>query len=507
MTRKLGFRIWLLIILVFLSLIAIFITPHFGKQGVLVGSVVDNSTAHDAGFRKGQVINSIEGQEVGSIEDYTNIVSNILPSEKNKKINFITSEGKEIIYYSNTTPEIVVDKVSKTNLKTGLDLAGGSRALIEAKNVSLNSKQTRELADVLSQRLNVYGLEDVDVSPVTDLQGNNRIKIEIAGANPENLKELISEQGKFEAKIRNQTVFTGGNQDISSVAKNPPNAVIESCSEQNQQHYCNFRFAVYLSQNAAEKHAEITEKIPVNASNPRYLEEPLDLYLDNKKVSSLMISKSLKGRVTTQISISGSETAGTRDEAYKATQEEMKKLQTVLITGSLPYKLEIVKLDTISPELGDEFVKSILLAGFVGLVAVSVFIFFRYKKPKTSISLMIISFSEVIIILGIAAMIEWNLDLPSIAGILVTIGTGLDDLVILMDESKDEGVKSLKQRLKRAFAIIMGAYFTAVVAMLPLMWAGAGLLKGFAITTIIGVSVGVLITRPAFSDLIKRFEK
>ncbi len=61
--------------------------------------------------------------------------------------------------------------------------------------------------------------------------------------------------------------------------------------------------------------------------------------------------------------------------------------------------------------------------------------------------------------------------------------------------------------MKRAFAIILGAYFTAVVALLPIMWAGAGLLKGFAITTIIGISVGILITRPAFTDMVRRIEE
>ena len=47
----------------------------------------------------------------------------------------------------------------------------------------------------------------------------------------------------------------------------------------------------------------------------------------------------------------------TKEEAYKDAQNEMKNLQTILITGSLPYQLEIVKLDTISPSLGESFHK------------------------------------------------------------------------------------------------------------------------------------------------------
>jgi len=111
-----------------------------------------------------------------------------------------------------------------------------------------------------------------------------------------------------------------------------------------------------------------------------------------------------------------------------------------------------------------------------------------------------------IIILGVASFINWNIDLPSIAGILATIGTGVDDQIIILDETRQEISLSIKQKLKRAFSIILGAYFTAVVALFPLLWAGAGLLKGFAITTIIGITAGVLITRPAFVDMIRKIE-
>jgi len=131
----------------------------------------------------------------------------------------------------------------------------------------------------------------------------------------------------------------------------------------------------------------------------------------------------------------------------------------------------------------------------------------RYRNWKSSLALIAITFSEVIIILGIASFIKWNLDLPSIAGVLATIGTGIDDLIVLIDETSTGITLSIKRKLKRAFKIILGAYFTSLVSLLPLMWAGAGLLKGFAITTIIGISVGVFITRPAFGEILKKFKE
>ncbi len=507
MKTKLPWKIWLLIIIVALSLLSIFgMPPTFFQKGVLVTSVESNSTAFEQGLRQEQIIVGVDGQEINTMEDFTNAVQGKFNSNKSVKILFQTKDS-EIILFSDHAPEIIVSEIPKTNLKMGLDLAGGSRALVQAQEKKLTSSEISELVDVIANRLNVYGIADLNIRPVSDLTGNHFMLVEIAGATPKDLEELISKQGKFEAKIGNETVFIGGEKDIASVCRNDATcAGIETCQQTDSGYFCNFRFTIYLSEDAAKRHAEITDKLEVNAENPEYLSEKLDLYLDDNLVDSLFIGKGLKGRVTTQISISGSENGETQSQAYDSAEESMHKLQTILITGSLPYKLEIVKLDTISPILGKEFIKSILLAGLAALLAVAIIIFLRYKKFKSSIALLITSISEVLIILGIASFIEWNIDLPSIAGILATIGTGIDQQIIILDEARQSTFLSIKQRMKRAFTIILGAYFTAVVALLPLLWAGAGLLKGFAITTIIGITAGVLITRPAFTDMVKKIE-
>ena len=62
---------------------------------------------------------------------------------------------------------------------------------------------------------------------------------------------------------------------------------------------------------------------------------------------------------------------------------------------------------------------------------------------------------------------------------------------------------SLKASVKNAFTIILTSASTVVVALLPLIFAGAGLLKGFALTSIAGVAIGVLLTRPAFAALLQ----
>jgi len=509
MKLKLTWKIWLLIIVLVLSLLSIFsIPPKFLEKGVLITSVEINSTAFQQGLRQGQVITNIDGNKIETIEDFIFALENKFTSNQSVKTT-IQTKDYEVILFSGSFPEITVSEIPKTNIKTGLDLSGGARALIQAEGRQLSSSEVNDLVAITNNRLNVYGISDVQISPVSDLSGNHFMLIEVAGATPKDLRELIEQQGKFEAKISNDTVFIGGERDIASVCRNDATcAFIESCQQSSEGYFCNFQFTVYLSEVAANRFTDTIQDIDINSTaQGNYLAEKLDLYVDDSLVDSLLISEGLKERVTTQISISGSATGATEQEAYEATEYSMNQLQTILITGSLPYKLEIVKLDTVSPVLGEEFTKSILMAGVVAILLVSLVILVRYKKIKSSLALLITSISEVIIILGIASLIEWNLDLPSIAGILATIGTGIDQQIIILDEARQEMSLSIKQRLKRAFSIILGAYFTAVVALLPLLWAGAGLLKGFAVTTIIGITAGVLITRPAFTDMIKRIEK
>ena len=499
---KIGLRIWILIIVLFLAFLSI--APWKAlEKGVYIRSVELNSSAFEMGLRQGQIISSIDGKSISHLEDFKETFSIKNYSGENVKTIIITDQG-EFILFSNESPEIIVSEIPKSNIKTGLDLSGGSRAFVKAQDRDLSSSEVNDLVDVVSNRLNVYGILDVQIYPIFDLEGNNFMLVEIAGATPTDLRDMLSSQGKFEAKIGNETVFIGGEKDIASVSRGGQGAYIETCAISGEAHICTFRFSIFLSQEAAQRHADITQNISINLTNPEYLSEKLDLYLDDKLVDSLFIGKDLKGRVTTQVSISGSGVGETREEAYEDAENSMKKLQTILITGSLPYKLEIVKLDTISPTLGESFTKNIILLGAIVFLIISTLLFIKYKRIKITLSVILTMFSEAFITLGVAAFISWNLDAPSIAGIIAGMGTGINDQILILDESVSNRHISLKERIKRAFFIIIGAFFTIVAAMLPLFWAGAGLLKGFALTTIIGVTVGILITRPAFAEIIRK---
>lgn len=500
---KLGWRVWFLIIVLLLSLLAI--KPSF-QSGVIIKSVDKNSTAFNEGLRTGEIITEVNGQKIEKKEDYANIIDSFFVDVNESKRLDIKTKKNEYTLFIDKAPRITIDSIPSTKIKTGLDLRGGARALVQP-DVPITDTQLDDLIQISSNRFNVFGLSDVQIKGVSDLSGNKFMLIEVAGATPTDLQELIAQQGKFEAKIANQTVFEGGKEDIADVCRNDATcAGITSCdSAQGGGYFCSFRFTLYLTEDAAKKHAEITKNITVDES-AKYLSEKLYLYVDEIEVDSLLISVDLKGQVATQISIQGSGSGKDQEEALREAKESMKKLQTVLITGSLPYKMNIVKLDTISPNLGERFSYLLLLAGAAALLAVSLIIFIRYRKIKASLALLFTSFSELIIILGVASFISWNLDLPSIAGILATIGTGVDSQIVILDEARRGASTSMKEKIKRALFIIFASYATVLAALLPLYWAGAGLFKGFAVTTIIGVTAGVFIARPAFAEMIRKIE-
>ena len=266
---KLTFRLWILIIVLALSLISIFgLPPSFLEKGILITSVEQNSSAFESGLRQGQIITAIDGKPVETTGDFLKIIQEKYPSDSEVK-TIINLKNSEIIYFSKNAPDITLSNIPKTKLKTGLDLSGGARALVQTQDKKLSTEEINDLVDITKNRLNEFGLKDLDVQQVSDLSGNHFMLIEIAGATPKDLKQLIEQQGKFEAKIGNETVFIGGERDVASVCRNDATcAAITACNNINGGSSCNFQFSVYLSESAAEKHAEITKKLGINESAP-----------------------------------------------------------------------------------------------------------------------------------------------------------------------------------------------------------------------------------------------
>ncbi|MAF99279.1 MAG: hypothetical protein CMH61_01575 [Nanoarchaeota archaeon] len=505
-------RVILLIIFLIFSLVSI--RPSPGAEGLTILGITPNSTAADSGIPlpkagispllKERIV-SVNGLPLASLAEYSSVENGLVVNtsviiETNERVyRVLVPESKDLGLRLGEPPT--------SNIRKGLDLAGGTRVLLQPTE-QVSQEDLELIVSSLEERLNIYGLSDIVVRQASDLAGQYFIVVEIAGLSEEEVTQLVSEQGKFEAKIGNETVFIGGKNDITYVCRSADCSGIDpqqGCGDYETGSSCRFSFSISLSPEAAQRQADITGALAVvNDQGQTYLEKDLDLYLDDQIVDTLRIGAELKGRATTDIQISGSGEGRTQQEAVQNSLTNMKRLQTIIITGSLPVTLDIVKVDALSPTLGKAFLDNAIQVGLLALLAVATIIFIRYRKFIVTIPLVITLLSEVILILGFAALVGWNLDLASLAGIIIVVGTGVDHLIIITDEILGgEVVHDWKKKIKNAMFIIMAAYFTTVVGMIPLWFAGAGLLKGFAFTTIAGISFGVLVVRPAYAAMLE----
>ncbi len=543
-------KVVIVIVALLISVWSTGIPFSLGNEGIVIRSIDKGSAAFEAGMhaaeseKSKEIVESVDSNRIRTLADYASAVSGIevnqtvtietnigfyrltakplikvtvLPEQDVKTIvvNATTNETQKILV--NRTVETVIGvedlglKVAnapKTNLRLGLDLQGGTRVMLKPE-VKLVKGDLELLIANMNKRLNLFGLSDIVVRDASDLSGNQFIMVEVAGANENEVKDLIAKQGKFEAKISNETVFAGN--QIIDVCRSATCSGIDvqggGCSQiSSSETSCRFYFTITLSQEAAARQAAATAKLAVIGD---YLSQPLDLYLDDELVDTLQIGQELKGSAVTSVRISGSGSGSNRKSATSDAILKMKRLQTILVTGSLPVKLEVVRTDTISPILGEQFLKNALKTGFIAILFVVVILGIAYRKLQVAIPIMFTGLCEIFMILGFASLLpflSWTIDLAAIAGIIATVGTGVNDQIIITDEAlkgRQGRIFSWKEKFKAAFSVIFGAYFTVLVAMLPLFAVGAGMLKGFALTTIIGMSVGVFITRPAYAKIIE----
>ncbi len=305
-----------------------------------------------------------------------------------------------------------------------------------------------------------------------------------------------------------------------------------------------FSFSILISKDGAERFAKVTSGLGIDATRRNYLSSPIVLYLDGKSVSELSIASDLAGRVLTEISIQGF-----RPDRQSAISERS-TLQSILKAGALPVSMEIVNVESVSPKLGSGFVNAAVTSALFAILAVSAVVLVRYRSAKIALPMIITSVSETVILLGIAArgndlpwiaafivntslmflayrskmhidvsdmigvvlipamavFLSWTIDLSTIAGFIAFLGTGISQMIIISDEMKRTHLIEISfwEKIRRAFSMIFASAITVISAMFALLFIGVGLVKGFAITTMVGVLVGVLVTRPAYSQIVER---
>ncbi|WP_410508357.1 preprotein translocase subunit SecD [Methanosarcina hadiensis] len=407
--------------------------------------------------------------------------------------NYLSRALDTEVVLTNTQDGIVYEirtAVTEEQLEALLKDVGGSIRESEDGTSTYRegvSTETRDLTrDILNDKLNSMGLKDIPVRTV----GDDYILIDFAGIDLATAKEIAEKPGKFEIRIQttgNQTVHVLYGDAIESVG---------ILTYHDEQWHTPFVLK--------EEGARALQKIALETGavdNPE--SHYLIMYLDDVEIYGAPLSYSAASKLREGPIYSWEASTGTDEDA----KVQATALQVHLRAGALPVNVQLVGSGHVDAGLGSQFKTEAVIAGLLSLIAVAAVVFHRYRRPEILVPMVGISISEVIMILGFAAAIGWQLDLAAIAGVIAAIGTGIDHLVIITDEVLYEGklppTKVFLSRIGKAFSIILGAAATVIIAMSPLVVMGFGTLKGFAITTIIGVFIGVIIARPVYGIVIK----
>jgi len=212
-------------------------------------------------------------------------------------------------------------------------------------------------------------------------------------------------------------------------------------------------------------------------------------------------------RVNDQISGGRSEITG------NFTPEEANDLANVLESGKMDAQPKVISQRVIGPSLGQESINKGLWSFIVALILLMIFMICVYGLKAGSIANLGLLFN-LFFTAGILASFQTVLTLPGIAGIVLALGMAVDANVLIFERIKEElrAGKGLKAAVtdgySNAFSAIFDSNLTSIITMVILAFLGTGPIKGFAITTIVGICcsffTAVYLTRVILEWLIKK---
>lgn len=175
--------------------------------------------------------------------------------------------------------------------------------------------------------------------------------------------------------------------------------------------------------------------------------------------------------------------------------EEAQDLAIILRAGALPAPVKIVQNLTVGPSLGRDSIEKGIKATIIAGIFVVIFMFIYYK-----LSGLIADFAmllNLIILVGALAALDATLTLPGIAGVILTIGMGVDSNVLILERIREElragkPVRSaVDSGYDKAFVTIMDSHVTTLLTAFVLFIFGTGPVKGFAVTLSLGISINL----------------
>jgi preprotein translocase subunit SecD len=173
------------------------------------------------------------------------------------------------------------------------------------------------------------------------------------------------------------------------------------------------------------------------------------------------------------------------------TDQQVKDLSMVLRSGALPAGIKYLEERTVGPSLGADSIRAGVRAAMVGFAAVLIFMLVYYRGAGINADLALVM--NLIILLGFLSFSGATLTLPGIAGVILTVGMGVDSNVLIFERIREElrngksASQAVEQGFGHAWVTIVDTHVTTIVSAIILFIFGTGPVKGFAVTLTFGL--------------------
>ncbi|HEX5340122.1 MAG TPA: protein translocase subunit SecD [Gammaproteobacteria bacterium] len=244
--------------------------------------------------------------------------------------------------------------------------------------------------------------------------------------------------------------------------------------------------SVTLDSTGARKMGETTRE---NLKKPMAV-----LYIETKTENTVVNGKTVPVHKKVYTVINQATIQGIFSKRFQITglqQEEAQNLALLLRAGSLAAPMDFVEERTVGPSLGAENIRQGFYAALLGFILVVAFIAMYYKIFGVIADLAV--FMNLVLTVALLSMIQATLTLPGIAGIVLTLGMGVDANVLINEHVREEvrngntPQAAIHAGYERSFATVVDAHVTTLTAAVMLFLFGAGPVKGFAVTLSLGI--------------------
>jgi preprotein translocase subunit SecD len=365
--------------------------------------------------------------------------------------------------------------------------------------------------ETIERRINMLGLTEPTIQPHGRVGQDNEILVQLPGeGNPIRAKEVIQAGGQLELKlVEDPTTYPSETAALAAHAGILP-AGTELVAGRADSH---------ASQNAGDtgKVWYLVSRAPIvtgrdikpggvqenrNPEAPGQWQINFTLTNDAARRFGPFTEQNINRRMAIVLEkevYSAPEIHGRIDDQGRIdgnfTQESAHDLVLVLRAGALPASIKYLEERTVGPSLGADSIRHGVQASVLSLLVVMVFMVFYYRLSGVNAVLALIL--NLIILLAALAMFGAVLTLPGIAGVILTIGMGVDSNVLVFERIREElrngksPAAAVDAGFSKAFLTIIDTHVTTVVSAVFLFVFGTGPIRGFAISLTIGLIANI----------------